>query len=186
MPIRRTKNSRLRIASACLAATSVWVSLAQAHAASEPKSAKAEAAASLERRATLGAARSWGYQLRIRDLAPVAASPADLLVIDHGYAARRNGKTMFDPADVTPLKTKPDGRRRAVLAYLSIGEAEQYRYYWQGEWCQRVTARWLPAPSSASSADATPFSSLTNVAANSSTGTPVASCAHKYAANGSC
>ncbi|WP_457643387.1 endo alpha-1,4 polygalactosaminidase [Persephonella sp.] len=36
--------------------------------------------------------------------------------------------------DVNRLKTKPNGARRLVIAYMSIGEAEDYRYYWQDEW----------------------------------------------------
>ncbi len=98
------------------------------------------------RRALLGSAKTWAYQLRIVDLAPLAASNADLLVIDHGYAARQNGKLIFDAADVARLKIKPDGSRRIVLAYMSIGEAEQYRFYWQGDWCKRATApAWMGA-----------------------------------------
>lgn len=37
---------------------------------------------------------------------------------------------------------RSDGRRRIVLAYLSIGEAERYRYYWQGIW-RFSPPRWL-------------------------------------------
>ena len=32
------------------------------------------------------------------------------------------------------LKRKPDGSRRTVLAYLSIGEGEDYRFYWRPDW----------------------------------------------------
>ena len=107
-----------------------------------PDDARAQSA----RRARLSAAKSWGYQLRIRDLAPLAAADADLLVIDHGLAARRDGKLLFDTAEIERLKARPDGRRRIVLSYLSIGEAEQYRFYWQGSWCQRATApKWIGA-----------------------------------------
>ena len=114
--------------------------------ASTPAKMTGDAAAMKQRRAVLGAARSWAYQLRINDLAPLFAAEADLLVVDHGYAARRLGKLMFDPADVLKLKTKPDGSRRIVLAYMSIGEAEQYRFYWQAEWCRRATApTWIGA-----------------------------------------
>ena len=126
-----------------------WALFAQgtAHAASgDKKQQSADQAKVLERRARLGAARSWGYQLRIRNLEPLAASTADVLVIDHGYAAKHRGKTMFDVAEVEALKTKADGRRRLVLAYLSIGEAEQYRFYWQAAWCQRANAPgWMGA-----------------------------------------
>ena len=96
------------------------------------------------RRARLSRVRTWGYQLRIRDLAPLVTSATDMLVIDHGYAARRLDKTTFAAADIASLKTAAGGQRRIVLSYLSIGEAEQYRYYWQGPWCLRATApKWL-------------------------------------------
>ena len=98
------------------------------------------------RRARLGAAKTWGYQLRIKDLMPLYGSDPDLLVIDHGLAARRDGKLLFDADEIGRLKVRTDGRRRIVLSYLSIGEAEQYRYYWQGAWCSRATApRWVGA-----------------------------------------
>ncbi len=88
--------------------------------------------------------KTWGYQLKIFDLAPLIASPFDLVVVDHGYAATRDGKRMFDPSDVERLKRKPDGSRRLVIAYLSIGEAEQYRFYWKPEWFDAATKpSWL-------------------------------------------
>ena len=37
-------------------------------------------------------------------------------------------------ADLSKLKTKPNGARRLVISYMSIGEAENYRYYWQSVW----------------------------------------------------
>lgn len=35
---------------------------------------------------------------------------------------------------ISELRTKPNGNRRLVMAYMSIGEAEDYRYYWQPDW----------------------------------------------------
>jgi cysteinyl-tRNA synthetase, unknown class len=108
---------------------------------------RTEVRARAARRATLAAATSWGYQLRIRDLTPLVTATPDLLVIDHGLAARRDdGKLLFERAEIERLKTRADGRRRPVLAYLSIGEAEQYRFYWQAAWCKRATApAWIGA-----------------------------------------
>lgn len=37
-------------------------------------------------------------------------------------------------SDVASLKTKANGGSRLVIAYMSIGEAEEYRYYWQPQW----------------------------------------------------
>ncbi|MCW9708679.1 endo alpha-1,4 polygalactosaminidase [Fodinibius salsisoli] len=40
----------------------------------------------------------------------------------------------FTAAEVARLKTKANGGKRLVLAYMSIGEAEDYRYYWDSSW----------------------------------------------------
>jgi cysteinyl-tRNA synthetase len=40
----------------------------------------------------------------------------------------------FTSAQIAELQTKPSGARRLVLCYLSIGEAEDYRYYWHSAW----------------------------------------------------
>jgi cysteinyl-tRNA synthetase len=37
-------------------------------------------------------------------------------------------------ADISSLKPKQNGGFRKVVCYLSIGEAENYRYYWQSFW----------------------------------------------------
>jgi cysteinyl-tRNA synthetase, unknown class len=44
--------------------------------------------------------------------------------------------------DVEGLKKKGNGKRRLVIAYMSIGEAETYRYYWRPEWKENPP-RWL-------------------------------------------
>lgn len=38
------------------------------------------------------------------------------------------------PSDVEELKIKKNGGVRLLLAYMSIGEAEDYRYYWDSGW----------------------------------------------------
>ncbi len=38
------------------------------------------------------------------------------------------------PSDVASLKVKVNGGSRLVISYMSIGEAENYRYYWQAGW----------------------------------------------------
>lgn len=37
-------------------------------------------------------------------------------------------------ADVARLRTKPGGGTRTLLCYMSIGQAERYRYYWSAGW----------------------------------------------------
>jgi cysteinyl-tRNA synthetase, unknown class len=76
-------------------------------------------------------ARSWGYQLQnaAPDRIPAAI---DVLVIDSQRFREPHATLSADT--VTRFKTRPDGRQRIVLAYLSIGEAESYRYYWRSHW----------------------------------------------------
>ena len=54
----------------------------------------------------------------------------DVVLIDLFF----NDGTALTPADVTSLKTKNNGHSRLVICYMSIGEAENYRYYWQPGW----------------------------------------------------
>lgn len=53
----------------------------------------------------------------------------DLIIMDASFA-----DAMLTPAQVASLKTKKNGGRRLVAAYMSIGEAEVYRDYWQTSW----------------------------------------------------
>jgi cysteinyl-tRNA synthetase, unknown class len=76
--------------------------------------------------------KSWAFQLQSVDPIEIKASPYDLVVIDYGFD-RRNA-TAFPREVVELMRTRPDGRKRLVLAYFSIGEAEDYRYYWQDSW----------------------------------------------------
>ncbi len=40
----------------------------------------------------------------------------------------------FTNTEIEQLKTKSNGGERLVICYMSIGEAEDYRYYWQSSW----------------------------------------------------
>ena len=54
----------------------------------------------------------------------------DLLITDLFFQAG----TEFSSAEIEQLKQKANGGKRLVIAYLSIGEAEDYRYYWKENW----------------------------------------------------
>jgi cysteinyl-tRNA synthetase len=82
--------------------------------------------------AQLSEVRSWAFQLQNVDPVEIKLSPYDVVVIDYGFD-RRNA-TAFPREVVDLMRTRPDGRKRLVLAYFSIGEAENYRYYWQDSW----------------------------------------------------
>ncbi len=72
--------------------------------------------------------KTWGYQLQNDETAVITKSPYDLVVIDYQRDPAAGGP--FTPAELVQMKKKPDGSRRFVIAYISIGEAENYRYYW--------------------------------------------------------
>jgi cysteinyl-tRNA synthetase len=75
---------------------------------------------------------SWAYQLQRIDPERIARSSADLVVID--YSRDGTDANAFAPDTVAQMRLKPDGGRRLVLGYLSIGEAESYRFYWREDW----------------------------------------------------
>jgi cysteinyl-tRNA synthetase, unknown class len=69
------------------------------------------------------------YETRTAYLDALDATTYDLFIIDAFYDDQ-----MLTAAEVAALQTKPNGARRLVIAYMSIGEAEDYRYYWQEGW----------------------------------------------------
>jgi cysteinyl-tRNA synthetase len=91
-------------------------------------------AAAAERRRRIGAVNNWGYWLSSLEIAGVATAPHDLLVIDSEMSANRTFERQHSPEQVARAKRRSDGSARVLLAYLSIGEAERYRPYWQREW----------------------------------------------------
>ncbi|HXE71844.1 MAG TPA: MJ1477/TM1410 family putative glycoside hydrolase [Candidatus Nitrosotenuis sp.] len=74
-------------------------------------------------------AQSWAVQLQSVDLEALAQSPFDLVVIDYSSDGSAAGR--YTRADIEAVQRHPAGGRRLVLAYLSVGEAESYRFYWQ-------------------------------------------------------
>jgi cysteinyl-tRNA synthetase, unknown class len=80
----------------------------------------------------LNEVQSWAFQLQNVDPVEIKLSPYDLVVIDYGFD-RRNA-TAFPREVVDLMRTRPDGGKRLLFAYFSIGEAENYRYYWQDSW----------------------------------------------------
>lgn len=61
----------------------------------------------------------------------LAASGRDWIVMDASF----DGTTAWSPADITAVRQGKAGRK--VIAYLSIGEAEDYRSYWQPQWVRK-------------------------------------------------
>ena len=60
----------------------------------------------------------------------VTSTNYDLLILDLFFI----DGTEFSLAEINQLKNKFNGGKRLVICYLSVGEAENYRYYWQESW----------------------------------------------------
>lgn len=79
---------------------------------------------------------TWGYQLQgllgaPLDPAALAAAGHDLVVTD--FARDGSEATRLTPAEVALIKNGPGGRSVAA-AYLSIGEASDFRSFWDAGW----------------------------------------------------
>ena len=57
------------------------------------------------------------------------ATNYDVLLIDAFYQGEQLTKS-----EVNSLKVKQNGGSRLVIAYMNIGAAEKYRYYWKDKW----------------------------------------------------
>jgi len=79
------------------------------------------------------------FKTRREYLEALQQSNYDLLIIDLFYEG-----TLLTPSELVQLRTKPQGGSRLLIAYMSIGEAEDYRYYWQRDWVQNAPS-WLQA-----------------------------------------
>ncbi len=75
---------------------------------------------------------------RLPFIAAVQATNFDVLITDLYFA----DGTAFAAAEINALKRKKNGARRLVIAYISIGEAENYRYYWKDDW-KRNKPSWM-------------------------------------------
>ena len=87
----------------------------------------------------LADARSWGYQLQRFD-ARVVPDDVDVVVID--YSRDGSEARVLTPGTIEALRRRDGRPPRIVLCYLSIGEAESYRYYWRPRW-QVAPPEWL-------------------------------------------
>jgi cysteinyl-tRNA synthetase len=87
-------------------------------------------------------ASSWTYQLQDTRQIDLRRTAYDIVVIDAFFGGGHK--------QIAELRQKPLGGRRIVLSYLSIGEAEVYRYYWANcckgrhrpPWLLTENARW--------------------------------------------
>lgn len=60
----------------------------------------------------------------------IGATNYDLIIIDFFF----DENIFFSPDEIMQLKIKQNDGSRLVVCYMSIGEAEDYRYYWEPSW----------------------------------------------------
>jgi len=70
-------------------------------------------------------------------LKAVENNNADLVIIDAYYLS-----FLLNKKDVERLKTKKNGSKRLVIAYMNVGAAENWRNYWQVDW-KLGNPKWL-------------------------------------------
>lgn len=84
---------------------------------------------------------TWTYWLSEIDLDAIGAIAPPIAVID--YSRDGTDDSAIGPADLDRLRGSMS-EPALVIAYLSIGEAEDYRYYWRPEW-RPGEPEWLDA-----------------------------------------
>ena len=62
-------------------------------------------------------------------ISTVSNTNYDVIIMDLYH-----NETIYTQSDIDILKTKDNGGKRLVICYMSIGECEDYRYYWQDNW----------------------------------------------------
>lgn len=82
--------------------------------------------------------RNFAYVLQAENLAPtrsaavecLTACGRDWIILDTSFSSEEGGA--WSKAEIMQIRAGQTGRK--LLAYLSIGEAEDYRAYWKREW----------------------------------------------------
>jgi cysteinyl-tRNA synthetase, unknown class len=72
--------------------------------------------------------KSWLYQLSDADIDSVIEAGFNLIVMDYSYDGTDENK--YTPAEIASLKDNGI----TPICYISIGEAESYRFYWDTDW----------------------------------------------------
>ena len=62
-------------------------------------------------------------------LSALAATNYDVIIMDAFF-----DDEWLNSSDLTQIRTKANGGTRLLISYMSIGEAEDYRYYWGNNW----------------------------------------------------
>jgi cysteinyl-tRNA synthetase, unknown class len=86
---------------------------------------------------------SFLYQLQYPETSRIELEETDynLLIIDYSETGDESG--IWSSGEIASLKNSGGGK--ILLAYISIGEAETYRYYWDRTWSSEAPS-WLGQP----------------------------------------
>lgn len=77
------------------------------------------------------------YASKADFITAITASNYDLLIMDLFF-----DDSEFAATEIDQLKNKSNGGKRLVISYMSIGESEDYRYYWNSDW-ETTPPDWL-------------------------------------------
>ncbi|MFV1884386.1 MAG: endo alpha-1,4 polygalactosaminidase [Balneola sp.] len=69
------------------------------------------------------------YDSKEEFLGEISGTNYGVVIIDAFYLGQ-----MLTKEEISSIKRKADGSPRLIISYLSIGEAEDYRYYWKEAW----------------------------------------------------
>lgn len=70
-----------------------------------------------------------GFSSKEDFLASISETNYGVVIMDAFYF-----DTLLTKQDLSLIENKADGGERLLISYMSIGEAEDYRYYWNEEW----------------------------------------------------
>ncbi|MCK5169196.1 MAG: endo alpha-1,4 polygalactosaminidase [Bacteroidales bacterium] len=79
------------------------------------------------------------YATKSDFISDIIATNYDLLIMDYFFG---DDNLEFTSTEVQQLKQKANGGTRLLVIYMSIGEAEDYRYYWDSGW-ETTPPAWL-------------------------------------------
>jgi cysteinyl-tRNA synthetase len=77
------------------------------------------------------------YSSKSDFLDAISSTNYDLVIVDLFF-----DDLPLSSSDIDRLKVKENGSERLVICYMSVGEAENYRYYWKDDWAESPPA-WL-------------------------------------------
>lgn len=77
----------------------------------------------------------FAYWLQDTDVQTIKNSKYDLIILD--YSADGSEDTEYSSSEVLEMKSSED-QEKLLISYISIGEAENYRFYWDTDWDANV------------------------------------------------